>query len=268
VVNRPIVLLTDFGLRDYYVGAVKAVIYSVNPDARIIDLSHDVSPWNVLEGAFLLWLAVPYLPSEAVVVGVVDPGVGGARENIVIRSRRLLFVGPNNGLLYKAAERDGIVDVRVIANEELFFRERSTFDGRDVFAPIAARLSMGLDYREVGPPLPMERLKRLEWPRPRLGEEAVEAVVLHVDRFGNCITNVYCREFDEWRRGETEFALEAGGRRVRVRRVRAYEELGREELGLVCGGTGFIEVAAYLDMASARLGLRPGDRLRILRPSP
>lgn len=138
-------LLTDFGLLDPFVGEMKAVILSICPDARIIDITHQVQKFDVRLGSFLLAGAAPYFPAGTVHVGVVDPGVGSSRRAIVVETARAVYVGPDNGLLVPAAQREGILHVYELTNRSLMREEVSaTFHGRDVFAPAAAHLALSL----------------------------------------------------------------------------------------------------------------------------
>jgi S-adenosylmethionine hydrolase len=149
-------LLTDFGSLDPFVGEMKAVILSICPETRIIDLTHQVQKFDVRLGSFLLAGAAPYFPSGTIHVGVVDPGVGSSRRAIVVQSRRVVYVGPDNGLLVPAAQREGILHVYELTNRSFMRNEISaTFHGRDVFAPAAAHLACGKMPRECGPRFPI-----------------------------------------------------------------------------------------------------------------
>jgi len=188
--NKIIVLLTDFGTSDPYVGLMKAAIYERCPDATVIDLTHSIEPFNIAEGAAVLFMSYRYLPPHSIIVGVVDPGVGSSRRAIVIKSRRYIFVGPDNGLLTLAAEDDGVEEVREIVNENLFRKPVSrSFHGRDIFAPVAAALACGTPLSEVGPQLDISTIVRspIRVGFEEISEECIRLFVIYVDRFGNLI---------------------------------------------------------------------------------
>jgi S-adenosyl-L-methionine hydrolase (adenosine-forming) len=187
-----ITFLTDFGLRDDFVGTCHGVIKRIAPDTQIIDITHGIPPRAVLQGALVLANTVPYMP-VGVHLAVIDPGVGSARRPLALRDREgRLYVGPDNGLLVPAAERNGGVDeVHELANPEYALPAVSrTFHGRDLFAPAAAHLSRGVRLAELGPPLDPDALVRLDIPEPELGQSRVRATVLYVDGFGNVQLNL------------------------------------------------------------------------------
>ncbi len=245
-------LLTDFGNGDYYAAAMKAVILSICPEARVIDVTHEVSPFNVKEGAFLLWQAARWFPQGSILVGVVDPGVGGGRAAIAVRAGGRYLVGPDNGLLFPAAESLGEPEVREIS-EDLTLERSGTFDGRDVFAPAAARLAGGLPFEEIGPRADWR--VRLELFRYRAGEGWIEAEVLHVDRFGNVVLSA---PSGEWRWG-TAGEAEVGGKPRRFRLVPSYSAGGEGELLLIRGSSGLLEISMKGRSAAETLGVSPGD---------
>jgi len=185
--DRPVIsFLTDFG-PESAPAICRGVILSIARDAQIIDISHSVPKFAILDGAYLLWSAVPWLP-VGIHIAVVDPGVGSDRLPIGIRAARGdTLVGPDNGLLMPAAAvLGGAVEARVLENRELILPQTgATFHGRDVFAPVAAHLARGRTFDEVGPPIPLESLVQLRFPSPAISEGALEATVAFVDSFGN-----------------------------------------------------------------------------------
>jgi S-adenosylmethionine hydrolase len=198
-VTRPIFFLTDFGLSDTYVGVVKAVMLEIAPDARIVDLTHDVPPQDVRSGAFALLTAVPYLPRDAVVLAVVDPGVGTARRPIAVQLDGRSFVGPDNGLLSWAIGTRPPPQpppiTAVVLDRPRFWRAvvSATFHGRDLFGPVSAHLARDVPLAEVGSPC--DQIQKLPFPPVRRGTDAggrdvAHGEVLHVDRFGNLVTNL------------------------------------------------------------------------------
>lgn len=184
-----ITLLSDFGSRDAYVGIMKGVALGICPTAQLVDLTHQVPPQAVRIGALLLRSALGYFPDGTVHLAVVDPGVGSARHPIAVIGERAILVGPDNGLLAPAATALGTHVVRRLTCEQLFRRPISaTFHGRDVFTPVAAHLAAGMVADDLGPELP--RLEPLDLPAVRVEANALRGEVIHVDHFGNLITNI------------------------------------------------------------------------------
>jgi len=189
-VYRTVTLTTDFGVRDPYVAAMKGVLLDICPNVRIVDLTHEIGPQNIAEGALFLAGAVPYFPKETIHVAVIDPGVGTERRPIVLRTLEQYIVCPDNGLAALLV-RQSPWEARVISNSA-FMRDTisPTFHGRDIFAPAAAHLASGAPFDQVGSPI--ESLVTLAWPEPTVDASgAIHGQVVHVDRFGNLITNIH-----------------------------------------------------------------------------
>jgi S-adenosyl-L-methionine hydrolase (adenosine-forming) len=189
--HRFVTFLTDFGLADDFVGTCHGVMKRIAPDVEIIDLTHGIAPQAVLQGALVVRNTLPYLP-PGVHLAVVDPGVGSSRRALVLRDADgRAFVGPDNGLLVPAAELAGIEDAHELANRDYALPSVSrTFHGRDLFSPAAAYLALGVEPAELGPPLALDALVRLDLPLPVKRDGAVSAAVLYVDRFGNMQLNL------------------------------------------------------------------------------
>jgi S-adenosylmethionine hydrolase len=187
-----VTFLSDFGLQDDFVGTCHGVIKTIAPEVQIIDVTHGISPRHVLQGALVLANTTPYMP-EGIHLAVVDPGVGSSRRALAIRSGDgRMFVGPDNGLLVPAAERlSGIDVVHELTNADYALDNVSrTFHGRDLFSPAAAHLASGVAIEELGPPLAVDALARLDIPVPDVGENRIRATVLYIDRFGNVQLNL------------------------------------------------------------------------------
>jgi S-adenosylmethionine hydrolase len=185
---------TDFGLMDGFVGTMKGVVLGICPEATIVDITHDVPPQNVRTGGLLLRAAHSFFPDGTIHVAVVDPGVGSDRRAILVRDENFLYLGPDNGLLTFVLEREGI-KVWELSNQGWFLPERSkTFDGRDVFAPAAAHLALGANPEDAGPEISGAVRSPLPTPFVEVDEREhrvrIHGVVIHVDRFGNLITNI------------------------------------------------------------------------------
>ncbi|MGB2954313.1 MAG: SAM-dependent chlorinase/fluorinase [Gaiellaceae bacterium] len=187
-----ITFLSDFGLQDDFVGTCHGVIKRIAADAEIIDITHGIPPQQILQGSLVLANTLPYMP-EGVHLAVVDPGVGGARRALALRSRDgRIHVGPDNGLLMPAVERlGGIEEAYELTSAEYALESVSrTFHGRDVFAPAAAHLAKGVALERLGPPIDPDALARIDLPQPEVGENRIRAIVLYVDRFGNMPLNL------------------------------------------------------------------------------
>jgi len=256
-----ITLLTDYGLRDSYVAEVKGAILRITPEATIVDISHDVGNYDIEEGAFHLARSVPYFPEGTVHVGVVDPGVGSERKPIIIQSRGAFFVGPDNGLLAPAAERLGVEGVYEITNREMLPRKVSdVFDGRDVFGPAGALLSKGVAPSELGPEVSgYIRLRNYE---SKVVGNMIEARVIHVDGFGNIVTNITSEVLDEV--GAEDgciFAVNVLGREYRIPYVRRFSAVPKKELLALVAGGGYLELSVNMGNASERLGVGRGKKV-------
>jgi hypothetical protein len=253
--RRPIIsLTTDFGESDYYVGAMRGVILALCPDAALVDITHQVNPYSVLEGSFALSQACPAFPAGTVHLAVVDPGVGGLRKPIIVAAGEHLFVGPDNGL-FTPFLGTGSTVYRIRGTTGP--RGSDTFHGRDVFAPAAAKLARGEAPEAIGDPT--SQAVRLHIPRPRLEGEVVEGEVLWTDRFGNLITNIHRRDLEAL---GPEVDIQVGTYRI-SRLSRTYEDgmLG-ESLALV-GSSGLLELAVVQGNAGGQLGVGRGERVRV-----
>ena len=255
-----VTLTTDFGIRDHYAGAVRGAVLSINPGATLVDITHCIRPGSVFDGAFVMAGACPVFPEGTVHVGVVDPGVGGERRAVLIETERYLFVGPDNGLLSMAAERDGIRRVRELRKGDYMRRPVSrTFHGRDVFGPVAAHLTLGLDPSELGPAT--RDLEMIRVPEPEAGPGEIRGEVLHVDAYGNLLTNIgegLLREH----LGSGALAVLVGGRLVRGP-FGSYASMEEGEPGALVGSLGVLEVACREASAAETLGVGPGEKVMV-----
>ncbi len=259
--------LTDFGLRDDFVGTCHGVIKRITPGADIIDVTHGIPPQAVLQGAIVLANTLPYMP-VGVHLAVVDPGVGGPRRALALRDREgRLFVGPDNGLLVPAAELAGIDEARELANPAYALESISrTFHGRDLFAPAAAHLAAGVPLAELGPPVDPDTLVRLDLPEPLVRDDRIEAVTLYVDSFGNVALNV-TRE-DAERAGVvpgTRVEIEHAGERYFAVAARTFADARPGDVILYEDSYRNMSIAISRGDAAALLRARPGDTVRVRR---
>src|SRR5579864_1307199 len=229
-----IVFMTDFGVVDDSVAICRGVMYSVMPDVRIVDLTHQVTPFSILDGTRFLYGATPYFPAGTVFVVVVDPGVGSRRKAIVARSKRgQYFVLPDNGLLTLVEQRDGIEAVREITNPDWMIGGKlsSTFHGRDIFSPVGAHVARGDDWTKVGPEMAVKDLVRLKLEAAKVDEHGLTGDVIGTDGpFGNLVTNVNADDFLKlgYQRGE-EVPVKLGEHEMKIRFVKTFSDVGLNE---------------------------------------
>jgi S-adenosylmethionine hydrolase len=258
-----ITLLTDFGTADYFVGAMKGVILTINRDARIFDITHEIPPQDIQAGAFTLLGAYQTFPAQTVHVAVVDPGVGSHRRAILVSAGEQFFVGPDNGLFGYIYERERGARVFHLTNEKYFRPTVSaTFHGRDVFAPVAGALSIGIAPEQLG--VEITDYVRLPQLKPKLQPgKTIEAAIIHIDRFGNCITNLTPDILTE--------AMIAAGATLTIngRKITSFRRFFTEgenipgELFAIWGSAGFLEIAAYLTSAAQLLGAKRGQIITV-----
>jgi len=252
--NRLITFTTDFGLSDHFVGTMKGVIAGIAPDARVIDISHDIAPHNVMEAAFVISEAWRYFPKRTIHVVVVDPGVGTSRRPILAETDGHFFIAPDNGVLSMVLDA-APHKVRAISNAQFMRREVSrTFHGRDVFAPAAAHLAKGAKPAAFGKLI--QDYIRIGGTQPsRKGKDAWSGVVLKVDRFGNLITNFLASKFAGV--NTRPFELRAGTQRIH-RLALTYAEVDVGDLFVIAGSSGYLEIAANQTSAASLVGCTAG----------
>ena len=248
----PIVLLTDFGGAGPYVGAMKGVILGIHPRAVLVDLTHEIPPQDVRAAAFVLASAADFFPRRSLFVCVVDPGVGTGRRIVYVEAGGHRFLAPDNGLLTLVLGKHPHARARAVTNSRLFLSEiSSTFHGRDILAPIAARLARGLAPARLGPEI--GRLETFPIPEVTVSKNGrtAKAEVLYADRFGNLVTNL---------RDEPVSEIQIGRRRIR-RAVTTYSQLAEGEAGLLRGSSGWLEIVVRNGSAKRRLGARVGSKV-------
>jgi S-adenosylmethionine hydrolase len=262
-VTRPIVFCTDYGLQDGFVGVCHGVMTTIAPDVRIIDLTHAIPRQDVGRGALVLSRAVPYLPPDAVVVAVVDPGVGSERGGIVVRTAGgMLLVGPDNGLLSPSWQvLGGAEEAREIAARELMREPVSrTFHGRDVFAPVGAHLAAGVPLDRVGPSMDTAELRGYDAPAPMVTPGAIGSRVMAIDGFGNVQLNV---EAEHLAAAGIAGALKIGEQTLPF--VGIFADLPEQGMGAIVDSQGFLALVVNTGSAAERLRLRDGDTIVLER---
>jgi len=256
-----ITLLTDFGLRDGYVAAMKGVILGLHPTAQLIDLSHEVEPQNVCAGAFLLQAHFRYFAAGTVHLAVVDPGVGSERAALACRASEHYFVAPDNGLLDFCMAWPDLQVVRL--TQKIFWRETisSTFHGRDIFAPVAAHLARGEPLAQLGEPFELQR--KLAIAAPQIMGKTLHGQVAYIDRFGNLVSNISAQRLQEFSADQPITILLDG--HLIGGLCQTYAEVPPHSPLALLGSFGFLEIGINLGSAHARFAVRAGAPITVTR---
>lgn len=254
--NPIITLTTDYGTNDHLVGVLKGVILKINPEATIVDITHAVTPYDLLDGALVIASAYPYFPPRTIHVVIVDPGVGTERRPILVSGQNQYFIAPDNGVLSGVYEKEQNVAVRHLTSEHYFLHPVSkTFHGRDVFAPVAGWLSKHWQPASMGELI--EDFKRFAMPKPKEADGVLKGVVLKVDSFGNLITNFRVEDLapESLEKGEVHFQV---GNHEVTRMVLMFASGNPEEPVAYIGSSGYVEIAVNKGHASKTLGIGRG----------
>lgn len=248
-----IALLTDFGSKDYFVGAMKGAIFSINSHVGIVDITHEISPQDISAASFTLRACFKDFPTETIFVAVVDPGVGSNRRAILVETKNYRFLAPDNGLLSLVFDEERNFRVFELTNEKFFASNVSrTFHGRDVFAPVAAHLSKGIVIEEFGREI--YDFVRFGLIKPeRISDSEIQAEIIHVDNFGNLVTNLKEEDLPE------NFTAKINGTAVE-KLLEYYAAAEKDEVFMILGSTGFLEIAAFKDSAARVLGVGTGEK--------
>ncbi|KPL07210.1 hypothetical protein AMJ86_05235 [bacterium SM23_57] len=251
--NSIITLTTDFGVRDGFPAAMYGVILSVNPQVRIVDLCHAIHPGDIAHGAYILTTVAPYFPAGTIHLAIVDPGVGTKRHILVLRTQEQVFIAPDNGLLGYILQQNPDAEVRYLENPKLWLEKPSfTFHGRDIMAPAAARLAMGIPFSEVGPvanfwePAPLPPMLKKE--------QYIQGYVIHIDHFGNLITNIP---------GEYTGTLTIRDHRIETR-AQTFSDGTPGEPVMLVGSSGCLEIVVKEDSAANLLKVSVGDTVNLM----
>lgn len=250
-----ITLTTDFGYRDPFVGVMKGVILGIAPEARIIDITHGISPHDVMEAALTIGESYGYFPGGSIHVVVVDPGVGSGRKPIVVEAGESLFIGPDNGVFSEVYRLNKERAVYHITASHYFLRSPgSTFHGRDVFAPVAAWLSRGTKVENIGKPI--EDYASLDIPAPYLKDDILHGEAIHIDRFGNVITNIMASDIKDG-----PFAVNIKDGTLDIRDY--YEEAGDGRPHALINSSGRLEIFVYKGNAAEILNIKRGEAVEL-----
>ncbi len=247
-----IALLSDFGYRDGFVGAVKGVMLSINPSVNIVDITHEIEPFNIFEGALVLKAHYRYFPKGTIFWCIVDPGVGSERRSLIIKTEKYTFVGPENGIFDFVIRdlKEPFVTYLIENKKYILEHVSNTFHGRDIFAPTCAYLSLGVPPEDIG----KETDYKFSLPFSRAVKEVDHIVgeIIYFDRYGNGITNIPCGQYSY---GETD------SHKLRV--VPFYSAGINDRLNITCGSFGFMEVFVPKDSAKRKFDLNVGDKIKV-----
>jgi len=265
-----IVFMTDFGVVDDSVALCRGVMYSIMPSVRIVDLTHEVTPFSILDGARFLNGAAPYFPARTVFVVVIDPTVGSSRKAIIAKSKRgQYFVLPDNGLLTLVEQRDGIEGVHEITNTDWMIGSKlsSTFHGRDIFSPAGAHVARGDDWTKAGPEVPVKDLVRLDLKAAKLDDRGLTGEVIATDGpFGNLVTNVDAEDFFKlgYKHGQ-DVPVVIGDKEMKLKFVHTFSDVGLNQPLLYIDSRGHVALAVNQNSFAAVYGVKPPVGLFIAR---
>lgn len=252
--GRIITLATDFGEKDYFVGAVKGVLLSINPKVKIVDITHQLEPFNLISAAFTLKNSYACFPKETIHLAVVDPRVGGKRKPILIQTEKYFFVGPDNGIFSLIEEP--LKKIIHLTDPKYFLNPvSSTFHARDIFAPVSAYLSLGIKVEEFGKPI--KKIVKIEVPKPQFQKDKTIGEIIQVDNFGNLITNI---------RPEN---LKRGIKAIKIKDKKiltisqTFSDTPKGEFLAYWGSAGFLEIGVNCGSAAQVLNSRVGDIVEI-----
>jgi S-adenosylmethionine hydrolase len=259
--RKPVItLLTDFGTKDHYVASMKGVILNINPRCLLIDITHQVSPHDIREGAFILANAYSYFPKGTIHLSVVDPGVGGIRKPILLVTQNYFFVGPDNGFFTLVAQREKVKQVVALTKKKYFLSKiSSTFHGRDIFAPVAAHLSLGIKPNAFG--YETNYLKELRVQKPIMKEGKLLGEILHIDAFGNLVSNIDEAKLFRFIQSRP-FVILVGGKVISGLKT-GYLEGKKGELIAILGSGGFLEISIREGNAKKTLKVKRGDIIQV-----
>jgi S-adenosylmethionine hydrolase len=260
--RKPIIsLLTDFGSKDHYVASMKGVILNINPQCILVDITHEVRPHDIQEGAFILANTYSYFPKGTIHLSVVDPEVGGMRKPVLLVTQNYFFVGPDNGLFTFIAQREKVKQVVVLTKKQYFLPKVSmTFHGRDIFAPVAAYLSLGIRPNAFG--YKTSALKKMRYQKPIIKEGKLLGEIFHIDTFGNIVSNIDEEKFFRFIEGRP-FVIRIGGTIVHSLKKGYWEGKKGEKIALI-GSVGFLEISIREGNAQKMLKVKRGDPIQII----
>ena len=264
MLHKPLITLTtDFGYDDPFAGVMKGVIYEINPETHIVDLTHSITRQNIFQAAFVIGMNFHYFPKRSIHVVVVDPGVGSERRPILVATAGHYFIGPDNGVfsyVYKFAEEEPTV-IHITSEHYFLKKDSPTFQGRDIFSPCAARLSTGMDIRRFG-----ERItdyRKIDLPMAVRNENMLRGEVLFMDGFGNAITNIRKADILEIRKEFAGAAIQVSFKGRKIGFCRYYAQAENRGLTALLNSSDLLELFMYRGSAASEHGIVPGDTVEV-----
>lgn len=260
---NPIALLSDLGEKDYFVGAMKGVILSINPEANIVDISHNIPKHDIHTGAFVLLNASKTFPDSSIFLAVIDPGVGTERRCILLRTKNdMNFIGPDNGVFTLVANNFEVKEMREITNEKLMRSKVSnTFHGRDVMGPVGAHLSLGVKPSKVGPEI--EELKLLDLKEPELKNNEVHGQIMKIDNFGNLVTNISEDLIKKLGKSGEPFEIDVGRYQFQAPFVETFGDVPEGKKLCYVGSVNSLEIAKNRGNLAEEIGAENAEQLNI-----
>ncbi len=258
--SRLITLTSDFGLKDYYVSAMKGVMLQIVPEVQLVDVSHEIPPQDVMAGAWVTMNSAMLYPGGTVHLVVVDPGVGTHRRPVAVRIGEQYFVGPDNGLFSLVAGNNTYEAVEL--DEKDYWRDTvsHTFHGRDIFAPVAAHLANGVPLEKLGSPV--EELETYRWAQPVADKDGLQGWIIHIDRFGNLVTNLSEQLINETI-GDRDIKIYAGNT-ILKELVDTFGDVEEGEPAAYIGSAGMLEIGVNKGDARTLLGIQKGSSISIV----
>jgi len=259
--KQVIALLTDFGTEDHYVGVMKGVILTINPNVTLVDISHKISAQNILEGALILRSSYRYFPPKTIFLTVVDPGVGSKRKAIIVQTKHYSFVAPDNGIVSPTLNEEPPTAIYSIENDRYFLKPVSTtFHGRDIFAPVAGNLSKGLLPARFGKK--QKKLVNIKLPEAVVAKatKSIKGMLITIDHFGNLITNIESKHFNLFK---GPFAIKIKNTSIDYL-TSSYAVVSKKQLLAIIGSSGYLEISVNQGSASQKLKAKIGDTVQLV----
>lgn len=254
---KHIAFLTDFGLKDNFVGVMKGVLYNINPKINIIDITNNISAQNIIESSFLLENSYKYFPAKTIFLCVVDPGVGSERAVIIIKHKKYLFIAPDNGLLSFLLKDNPKIFKLNIPNKYISLPVSNTFHGRDIFAPAAGLLSKGMNINKIATSI--NTIKKLSFPGIVKNRDTLIGKIIYIDRFGNCISNITSPEFYNFVKNKNYYIKI---KNVRIEKVSTYYQI-KEKYGVIFNSFNRLEVFVPNNSAKNLLKIETYENIKV-----
>ena len=263
MLKSPIItILTDFGQQDAYVAAMKGTILGLTPNAKIIDIAHDLTRYNIIQAAFILLNSSKYFPMNTIHLVVVDPGVGTERRRIIVQGNRSYYVGPDNGVLSLAIQEEGLKKI-ILISERKYMRSNvtATFEGRDIFAPVAAHLAQGVPIESFGRKL--DQMIRLHVSQPLISNHYISGKIIHIDGFGNIITNITYSQIQNLITIGHKYQVTINQLTKTMKYMKSYGYVSPGELIIITGSSNYMEISINQGNAQKLFDAMTGDSIAI-----